>query len=311
MNPMVSIIGPDQGLHPSQHKRKPSAETDYLDLQVFSQDRPSTLFGHTSSTYTSFDNAQPWFGGIYTYQSSKRLFAVPSLQKRAHYPIVLLLIALLPILAASVTAFLVLWYTPTVGLTCRHVPLLMITLLWIISTTIGHVTWKTIATGRYHWMIVLFKDTFIALPSLLLIFLMSSGIFNSCYCWSSVWSRGSDAYVQLEPDKDRKHLAETLYPAFVWGCLGFQAVVFWICLRFSKRGRGMMRKDEKTKMRDFWSVHRGVEGEEENQRRWGRKTSVSPREKGRASVSVRGSSDNMEMLPPAAVSSEAYPFLKR
>lgn len=62
-----------------------------------------------------------------------------------------------------------------------------------------------------------------------------------------------------------------------------------------------MRKDEKTKMRDFWSVHRGVEGEEE-QRRWRRPS----REKGR--VSVGSVSVGLEMLPPPA---ETSPFLKR
>lgn len=62
----------------------------------------------------------------------------------------------------------------------------------------------------------------------------------------------------------------------------------------------MMRKDEKTKMRDFWSVHRGEEGEEE-QKRWRR----GSREKGR--VSVGSASIVLDMLPPPA---ETSPFLR-
>lgn len=264
LEPWISVSGEsDLQLLPGPALRKPSADTDYLDLQVFSQDRASTVFGCTTGSLTTFDNAQPWFGGIYTYQSSKHLFAVSHFQKRSHGPFKLLAISILPILAASVTAFLILWFTPTIGLTCRHMPLLAITGLWILSTMLGHITYPSVVTGRYHWYLTLFKDAFIALPSLFMIFLMSSGIFNSCYCWSSIWSRGrTGAYIQLDPDRDRKHNAETIYPALVWVCLGFQTFVFIISLRLSKRGRSMMRKDEKTKMRDFWSVHRGLDGEE-------------------------------------------------
>jgi hypothetical protein len=303
INPMISIIGADREAHAGAHVRKPSSEVDWLDLQIFSQDRLSTLFGRLRGAPTTFDAAQPWFGGIYTYQSSKHLFSVPKSRHTPHRPFKLFLIAMLAPLAASVTAFLILWFTPTVGLTCRHMPLIVITLSWYLSTFFGHLTYRVIATGRYHWYFTLIKDIIVAIPSLLLIFLMCSGFFNSCYCWSSVWSRGrADAYIALDPNKDRKHNAETIYPALVWACLGFQAFIFFVALRLSKRGRSMMRKDEKTKMRDFWSVHRGIEGEEVKiERRWRRKSSG---DKERVQVQLQ----TFSMLPPPA---EEDPFLKR
>jgi len=183
-------------------------------------------------------------------------------------------------------------------------PLIVITFSWFISAITGHVTYRTFATGRYHWYLTLIKDTVVAIPSLTLIFLMCSGFFNSCYCWSSVWSRGRrEAYIALDPDKDRKHNAETIYPALVWACLGFQACVFLVAMRMSKRGRGMMRKDEKTKMRDFWSVHRGVEGEEElkPERKWRRRSTV---DKDKAQINMQ----LFSMLPPPA---EEDPFLHK
>lgn len=63
-----------------------------------------------------------------------------------------------------------------------------------------------------------------------------------------------------------------------------------------------MRKDEKTKMRDFWSVHRGVEGEEtiSTPRRWRRRSTLD-RDKAQAHVQM------FPMLPPPA---EEDPFLK-
>jgi len=305
INPMISIIGPDHEAFAGSSPRKPSQDADWLDLQIFSQDRLSTLFGHHRGSPTTFDAAQPWFGGIYTYQSSKYLFNITtSTRHLPQGPLKLFLIATLAPLAASVTAFLILWFTPTIGLTCRHMPLIVITLSWFLSTLIGHIAYRVFATGRYHWYLTLIKDIIVAIPSLIFIFLMCSGFFNSCYCWSSVWSRGrANAYIALDPDRERKHNAETIYPALVWACLGFQAFVYFVALRLSKRGRSMMRKDEKTKMRDFWSVHRGIESAElRPEKKWRRKSSA---DRERAQVYQL---QEFSMLPPPA---EEDPFLKR
>ena len=65
----------------------------------------------------------------------------------------------------------------------------------------------------------------------------------------------------------------------------------------------MMRKDEKTKMRDFWSVHRGIESaDDRSEKRWRRKSSA---DKERAQVYQL---QEFSMLPPPA---EEDPFLKR
>lgn len=80
---------------------------------------------------TSFDKAQPWFGGIYTYLPAKKLFTVEGprhsvnhdrFRKRGRRPSTLLVVSFLPLLVATLAAFLIIWFTPTVGLTCRHVP---------------------------------------------------------------------------------------------------------------------------------------------------------------------------------------------
>jgi hypothetical protein len=309
LNPMGAINEADQSAHMSQQLRKPSADVDYLDLQVFSQDRASTLFGRQTGALSTFDSAQPWFGGIYIYQSSKRLFEVPQFHKRAHSKYRLLFLGFLPILASSVTSFLILWFTPTIGLTCRHVPLLSITALWILGALMGHVTWRTIATGRYHWHLTVIKDAVIAIPALLIIFLMSSGIFNSCYCWSSVWSRGVRAYIQLDQDRDRKHNAETIYPALVWACLGFQTFMFFVAMRLSKRGRSMMRKDERTKMEDFWSVHRGYDPVKV-ERKWKRRATMSPENPGSSMEKPGVSMEMYSILPPPADDSPSPYFRK-
>lgn len=59
----------------------------------------------------------------------------------------------------------------------------------------------------------------------------------------------------LDPNNTRRHNAETIYPGLVGGCLGLQLVVFMIVMRLTKRGRALLRRDEKEKTKDFWDLH--------------------------------------------------------
>ncbi|KAF2429738.1 hypothetical protein EJ08DRAFT_650194 [Tothia fuscella] len=224
---------------------------DYLDLQLFSQERPSKIMGHLKS-YTPFSKAQPWFGAIYTFQAVKFPIRVKG---NGRSPYFLMFLASLPIWISLITAFLEIWYTPTIGLTCRHFPPMAITLAWICSAALTE-TSSHFLTGIYHWRFVILKDTFIALPALGLIFLSSSGLFNSCWCWSSIYSRGlANALILVDPDPIRKRNAETIYPGLVASCLFLQASVFLIMISLSKRGRSLLRRVEKIKEEDFWKLH--------------------------------------------------------
>jgi hypothetical protein len=255
---------------PAQQRRSVDrrVSAEYLDLQVFSQDRVSHWSGNHKKAWTSFDTAQVWFGGVYTYLPAKNLFTVAGHEEKGRRPVTLLIVSVLPLLIATVTAFMIIWLTPTVGFTCRHVPLLSMFGIWIISAAIGRWTWKTVATGKYHWYFMLAKDSIISSASLIMVFLQSAGIFNSCFCWGSVYSLGPRAYVQLDADRDRKRNAKTVYPALVWTCLGLQTMIFMLALRMSRRGRMMMRRSEKTKRDDFWNIHRGNDVRPEMQSAW-------------------------------------------
>jgi hypothetical protein len=132
-------------------------------------------------------------------------------------------------------------------------------LAWVLSATLTEIS-SHFVTGKYHWYFVIVKDTFIAIPSLAMIFLSSSGLFNSCWCWSAVYSRGlSNAVVLLDPDPIRKHNAETIYPGLVGTCIVLQALAFLLMISLSKRGRSLLRRVEKTKEDDFWKLHRPKE----------------------------------------------------
>ena len=73
-----------------------------------------------------------------------------------------------------------------------------------------------------------------------------------------------------------------------------------------------MRKDEETKMRDFWSVHKGMETEDERRMGWGSRGGSRGEKVRSPSLSVRGVDGrvrglSLEMLPPPA---ETSPFLR-
>jgi hypothetical protein len=234
---------------------------DWLDLQLFSADRSSRIGRHVRST-TSFSKAQPWSGAIYTYQPVKWIFHIT--RRRGSSPWLLLFLSTLPLWIALIFSFLIIWVTPTTGLTCRHFPLMGIFLAWCLSATLTAVSSHCI-TGKYHWRFVCIKDFVIATPSLVMIFLSSSGMFNSCWCWSAVYSRGLEkAVVLLDPDPARKHNAETVYPGLVSACLFLQTVVFLVNLKMSSRGRSLLRRVEKVKEADFWKLHRPQTREEES-----------------------------------------------
>ena len=238
---------------PVEHRRS----VDWVDIQLFSQDRPSKILNKTNA-WSSFSDAQPWSGAIYTYQPVKWLFSVEKLKSRAHNPITLLILSILPFLNALIMAFLIIWFTPTTGLTCRHFPLIAIFCGWIFSVSFTAVT-SHFFSGKYHWRLMLVKDTLIAIPSLLMIFLSSAGMFNSCWCWSAVYSRGlKSAVVLLDPDPLRKANALSTYPSLVGTCLGVHVVLFLTMLFITKRGRSLLRRSEKIKDADFWKLHRSM-----------------------------------------------------
>lgn len=150
---------------------------DWLDLQLFSNDKPSNIF-HEPNSWTPFTDAQPWWGAIYTYQPCKTNFRVNSMKTPEQSPLFLFLLSTIPFVNTLTISFLIIWFTPTIGLTCRHFPLFGIFAAWLFSAAFTVAT-SFFCTGKYHWRLTILKDALIALPTLITIFLSSSGLFNS------------------------------------------------------------------------------------------------------------------------------------
>jgi hypothetical protein len=194
-----------------------------------------------------------WSGGIYSYRPSK---TIPfSSEGHDNSPRLLLLLAAMPIITSSIIASVIIWHTPPIGIGCRNIVVFVMTGLVFISALFTHVTarfWK----GSRHWHIVLVKDALLAIPSIIILILACVGLFNSCYCWSGIYSlKRWGARIPLNPVLDFDAYGKTIYPGLVGVCLGLQILAFMAMMWGGRRGWRLMRWSEKKKQA-VWSASR-------------------------------------------------------
>lgn len=121
---------------------------DWLDLQLFSHDKPSNIFPEPTS-WTLFTDTQPWWGTIYTYQPCKMDSRVNSMKTLEQSPLFLFVLGTISFVNVLTILFLIIWFTPTIGLTCRHFPLFGISAAWLFSAAFTGAT-SFFCTGDYY-----------------------------------------------------------------------------------------------------------------------------------------------------------------
>jgi hypothetical protein len=200
--------------------------------------RQASIFSPDYSSPEDISHAaHPWAGAIYMYRPEKQIFATG---RGDRHPSLLLFFASLPVLLSASCAFSISYYTPTVGLGCRSLTQLTIGLLLAFSACLtwsfGKVKFRPSNT-QHLWWLVLVKDTLIGLPALLTVILVSVGIFNSCWCWSAIYSRGrADAFIALRSDAGRDENSRSRYPALVFANMAMLGVVV-VGLRYGEVNR--------------------------------------------------------------------------
>jgi hypothetical protein len=227
------------------------------DLHIFPSS-PRLLSSRSTATgaqqkFHDIFSAQPWTGTVYSYRPRKRL--PPTSAKTDRSPFHLLSLSLLPVLLSSTTAFIIIFYTPTIGLGCRT--------LWILTLTVGLLVSPLLTFGissflrpKLAFYLTIIKDALFSAAGVSVILLSSIGIFNTCWCWSGVYSRGIlGAYIDLDPQDEREYNLHHLYPAMVGVCLAAQVVVFGVMRGVMKEGGAVMRRSEEERMSVYREVH--------------------------------------------------------
>ena len=193
-----------------------------------------------------------WSGGIYTYRPSKTLPFSSGSRDLSQRP--LLLLAAMPVITSSVIASAIIWHTPPVGLSCRNILILSLTAAMLASAFFTHIS-AFFLKGSRHWHVMLVKDFLIAIPSLVLIVLACAGRFNSCWCWSAVYTLGSKARIPLNTFASFAAYDAKLYPVLVSVCLVLQLLAFVGMMWVGWRGWNVMRWSEEEK-RAEWRTSR-------------------------------------------------------
>jgi hypothetical protein len=161
-------------------------------------------------------------------------------------------LSIAPICIGMTGSFVIIWYTLPVGLACRHFWVVGVFTLYFFSVVITRISYsKRFVTGLYHWHFVLWKDAVIGITSLLMIFLSSSGLFNSCSCSSGYFYYSARAHVPLNADSFYKRQNRTIYPAVVAISLALELVVFACIAWIWWNGLQLMRWSE-TARAEVW-----------------------------------------------------------
>jgi hypothetical protein len=207
------------------------------------------------STWNDYFASLQWLGSIYTYRPWKVLYL--DVNKRTHAHSVNVLMAfggVFPVAVSMGGAFAILWYAVPEGLSCRHVWVIGVFVLWIFSalfTSMVYIWFKDRLNRHSLWLIVLIKDSIIGFIGLIIIFLSTAGLFNNCWCWSAYIVRGHNAYVPLNTDDQYNLNAAKIYSIIVSLCIGLQLLFFGGLMYWWRQGLELVRWTE-TRRRKEW-----------------------------------------------------------
>lgn len=207
---------------------------------------------------TEYCHALSWSGAIYTYRPWKLCY-VTFTRHRHRYTLLLATLAAAPVLVGLVGGVLILWYQIPVGLNCRHIWLVSVAVLWIVSASITSMTHHYgLATGKYHWRFILIKDACVAVPSLAIMILSVIGLFNFCWCWSGPFQYSGIGRVPLTETIYFQN-AKSVYPIIVGGTLLLQIIIVLAVAVLWRRGFQLLRWSEKTRRAERnRAINRGI-----------------------------------------------------
>lgn len=174
-------------------------------------------------------HVQPWLGVIYTYRPRKwQIFPFPH---RDRSPFRLAVIACGFVFLACAAGFAISYDSPTVGLSCRPLSILIFFIFWLFSVGVSSLMSRRGLLRPevlFRWMMI--KDGIIAILVVVPVILFYMGLDNSCWCWSAVFSQGrARAYVQLTVDAQRALNNRYVYPPVVYGTIIIQLCIYiWV-----------------------------------------------------------------------------------
>jgi len=134
-------------------------------------------------------------------------------------------VVIIPLVASTLCAFFISWYTPTQGLGCRSLHQASLLFLFILSHGITLLIRRFLIHGQartYQYPCIIIKDALVTVTHLTMLGLAFSGFYNRCFCWSAWFSRGSEAVVTLYIDKYFEDKLRNVWPALTFSAIAVQ-----------------------------------------------------------------------------------------
>lgn len=231
---------------------------------------PTPVVGtHESADWNAYFFSQRQTGSIYGFRPSKTNLISHSTSRRDKLiRLSLPLIASFPILSSFAASFILHWEAVPSGFSCRHVWIITVFGLWILSPFLTFFFSKIRLNPRGNdknnhissvgfWLIYT-KDFLIGMGTISMIIASVIGVFNSCFCWSlAMWLGEENAIMAVNTRGTYLQRKRGMYPALVGGFilleLVFVAAVVWLLWS----GLGVMRWGEENKRRGWDRLRKG------------------------------------------------------
>jgi hypothetical protein len=207
------------------------------------------------SSWDDYFESLQWLGAIYTYRPWKVLYLDIDHRTHAHRRSVMMAVGgVFPIAVGAAGAFIIIWYAVPKGFSCRHIWVIGIPVLWIISaicTSMTYIRYKKRFSGHTLWLVVLIKDAIIGLSSISMIILSTGGLFNNCWCWSAHMTRRQGVYVPLSTDEGYAVNARNIYSIVVGTCIGVQFLFYVGLMLWWQQGVELVRWTESRRRKEW------------------------------------------------------------
>jgi hypothetical protein len=88
-------------------------------------------------SWAVYFNSMHWLGAVYTYRPWKIGYRSVHRKSHVHYApnSLVYFLALFPVLTSAVGAFIIMWYAVPAGWSCRHIWVVGVTVVWLLSNT--------------------------------------------------------------------------------------------------------------------------------------------------------------------------------
>lgn len=194
----------------------------------------------------------PWAGMNNSWRPCKKMLIVDHSSIDYRNRATLFSISFVFVMCAYTPALILSYRTPTKGFGCRSMAWTFILGIWLCSAAIDQILKTFIPLASRLWTWTLVKDSTIVFLFIATIVTAQIGLFNSCWCRSTVLQLHADAHLGLGPQSRADWFAGwPLWLGVSLGSLLVIGVLIFIVEQDGKNARTLLSRDESERQEDL------------------------------------------------------------